>query len=96
MRMMDRSYFESRKTLYNTFLSEVDFTSSLHMIKCPVMIVAGENDLVERVEPARLMADAFNDSEFYIPANCGHAALLEKPNELITLMTGFLRKHMGR
>lgn len=66
------------------------------MIKCPTLIVVGENDILKPVRFSRKIADAISDSEFYIPANCGHDALLEKPKELITLMTGFLRKHTGK
>jgi len=68
----------------------VDFSTSLHRIHCPTMVVAGENDVIIRLEEARSMADAISGSRFVSIPNSGHLSNLENPEEFNRALIGFL------
>ncbi|KAK9682727.1 hypothetical protein RND81_10G092200 [Saponaria officinalis] len=62
----------------------------LHEIKCPVLIVTGDNDrLVPSWNSVRL-SRAIPGSQVEIISKCGHLPQEEKPDELISIVTKFL------
>ncbi|KAL9233852.1 hypothetical protein vseg_008793 [Gypsophila vaccaria] len=64
----------------------------LHEIKCPVLIITGDNDrLVPSWNSVRL-SQAIPGSEVEIISKCGHLPQEEKPDELISMVTKFLQR----
>lgn len=67
--------------------------SSLHLIKCPVLIIWGKEDIVT----PSFVGEKFNalipHSELYILDECGHAPMMEKPDQFNELLLDFLKRH---
>lgn len=86
-------YLEGQKTLYDTFIQDVDMTGELPRIQCPALILCGERDILKPPRFSQIMADAIPNSEFVTLPNCGHVAIFEKPGELESAVFGFVMKH---
>ena len=86
-------YLEGQKILYDTFVNEVTMTDRLHEIKCPALIVVGDQDFLKPIKFSQIIADNIANSEFVILPNCGHVSIFEKPNGLQTLLSGFILKN---
>lgn len=93
MNSIPSSYFQGQKYLYETFLNEATITDLLHKIKCPTLVVCGEEDILKPVKYSRIIAENIKQSEFVILPDCGHVAIFEKTDELLSLITGFVLKH---
>ncbi len=90
---MDKSYFEGQKILYQTFKEDVYMTDGLKNIKCPALVICGQDDLLKRVKFSELIAKEIPNSEFIIIPDCGHVPIFEKYNELNSMIYGFILKH---
>ena len=88
------SYFDGQIELYDTFLNDVYITDQLSRIDCPVLVVCGEDDILKPPKFSKLIADSVKNSEYVIIPNCGHVAIFEKPNELNSMLLGFISKHI--
>jgi 3-oxoadipate enol-lactonase len=69
-------------------------TDRLHEIKCPALIICGDQDFLKPIKFSQIIAGGIEKSEFVILPNCGHVSIFEKPNELQTLLSGFVLKNM--
>ena len=87
------NYLEGQKALYDTFVNEVNFTDELHKISCPALIIVGDQDFLKPIKFSQILADKIPNSEFIILPNCGHVSIFEKPNELQSMLFGFIAKH---
>jgi hypothetical protein len=87
------NYLEGQKTLYDTFVKECHFTDELHNIKCPALIIVGDQDFLKPIKFSQILADKIPNSEFIILPNCGHVSIFEKPKELQSMLFGFIEKH---
>lgn len=90
---LPQSYFEGQKILYQTFLNHTTMTDSLHKIKCPALILCGEEDLLKRPKFSKIIADNIPNSELFMIPDCGHVAIFEKPEELKSVLAGFVVKN---
>lgn len=91
---MDRSYFEGQKQLYAAFLRDLHLTDALSNIQCPALVICGQEDTLKPVHFSKLIADCIAGSEFVVVPGSGHVAIFEKPNELNSIIGGFLLKHL--
>lgn len=87
------SYFDGQITLYETFINDVYMTNRLKEIKAPTLIVCGDQDRLKPLKFSKIIHQKILNSEMVILENCGHVAIFEKPNELQTLMIGFINKN---
>lgn len=85
-------FFDGQVALYETFAA-INMTGDLSRIKCPTLVVCGQDDILKPVKFSKIIADRIADSEFVIVPGCGHACLLEKPAVLNSLLLGFVVKH---
>ncbi len=85
-------YFRGQINLYNCFLG-LDITDRLHMIRCPVLIICGEKDILKPVKFSEIIHREIPQSEFVIIPDCGHVTIFEKPDELNSLLLGFTVKN---
>ena len=72
------SYDEAGKAIYATNLVKY-----LQKIKCPVLLIHGENDDVVPVEQAVLAQDTIPNNQLVLIKNCGHFPMYEKPAEYL-------------
>jgi 3-oxoadipate enol-lactonase len=68
----------------------MDFSSMLHRIECPTMVITGENDVIIRMEDSRAVADAISGARFVTVPNSGHLSNLENPDAFNTALLSFL------
>ena len=86
-------YLEGQKNLYDTFVNDVFITDQLRRIKCPALVVCGEDDILKPPKFSKIIADNIPDSEYIIIPECGHVTIFEKPKELESAVLGFILKH---
>ena len=67
-----------------------DTENELHKIKCPTLIVGGEEDYLTPLKEQRILKDRITNSELIILSGCGHASMYEKPSLFSTLVLGFV------
>ncbi|MBI5352795.1 MAG: alpha/beta hydrolase [Chloroflexi bacterium] len=70
-----------------------NITAELSNIKTPTCIVSAELDLLKPRRYGELLHKTIADSEFHLVPNAGHVVVLEKANEVNTIILGFLAKH---
>lgn len=86
------SYFQGQIELYRTFLEDVYMTNELFKIKCPTVVICGENDILKPVKFSRIIADHIPGAEFITIPDCGHVTIFEKPETLNSILLGFILK----
>jgi 3-oxoadipate enol-lactonase len=69
----------------------MDFSSSLHRVTCPAMVISGENDAIIRVEESRSVAAAIPGGRFVTIPNSGHLSSLENPEAFNAALLEFLQ-----
>lgn len=72
---------------------DLDITARLPEISLPTLVVVGEKDLIKGRKYSEIIVEKIAGSEFVIVPGSGHALCLEKPNELNTLLIGFIYKN---
>jgi len=73
--------------------SKLDITADLHRIAAPVLVVAGELDLLKPRRYSEIIAREIPGAEFAVIPQAGHAALWERAGVFNSLILGFLAKH---
>ena len=68
----------------------MDFSSMLHRMECPTMVITGENDVIIRMEDSRAVADAISGAPFVTIPNSGHLSNLENPEAFNAALLRFL------
>ncbi|MFD1631526.1 alpha/beta fold hydrolase [Pseudopedobacter beijingensis] len=69
-----------------------NMAKDLHKIKIPVSLVWGKNDKVTPPEVAEEFNELLPNSELTWIDHCGHAPMMEKPEEFIVILNKFLEK----
>jgi pimeloyl-ACP methyl ester carboxylesterase len=73
-------------------MGSYDIRDELKDIVCPSLIVVGEKD--ERyIDRAKFMSDNISNSELSIVSDAGHIPFVDKPNEFVHLVSGFIKRH---
>ncbi|MFP4286061.1 MAG: alpha/beta fold hydrolase [Candidatus Izemoplasmataceae bacterium] len=94
MKQLDPSYFDGQIALYDTFLDDLNLTESLEFIQTNVLVIGSEFDYLKPLKFSQLIHQKIKHSEYVIIPNCGHVAIFEKPNELATVIMGFIHKNL--
>lgn len=95
-RFMPESKFKDIGLKKNDFLTltnsmaDMDFTSGLDKVKCPVLVLCGEKDNVNRKAAARL-AEMLPNAKFGTIEKSGHEVNVDNPQGLAKAFTEFLR-----
>lgn len=92
MNQIPESYFYGQIALYDTFINDCYMTEELKNITCPTMIICGEKDYLKPMRFSEIINRNIKDSEYVIIPDCGHVTIFEKPNELNSILLGFLTK----
>jgi len=65
-------------------------SARLDLIRCPTLVVNGDEDLVTPLSGARHLAERLADARVDVLARCGHWPMLERPAECQRLLRDFL------
>jgi pimeloyl-ACP methyl ester carboxylesterase len=68
----------------------MDFTTLLHRVACPAMVVAGVNDAIIRAEESREAAAAIHGARFVTIQDSGHLSNIENPAAFNAALISFL------
>ena len=68
----------------------MDFSSMLHRVECPTMVITGENDVIIRMEDSHAVADAISGARFVTIPNSGHLSNLENSEAFNAALLSFL------
>ncbi|HAA85098.1 MAG TPA: alpha/beta hydrolase [Kosmotogaceae bacterium] len=93
--LLTEEWFEG---FYRLASSNIDFNvvERLNEIKVPTLLLAADRDIVTPVEEMELLHEEIPNSEFLIIHDAGHAAFLEKQEEFLTAVTGFVIKKTSK
>lgn len=69
-------------------MAELDFTDSLHNVSCPVLIVCGEKDHVNK-KASKELTRYLSKSFFYELLKTGHEVNIEAPEEIAIVLQKF-------
>ena len=68
----------------------MDFSTMLHRVACPAMVITGENDVIIRSEDSRAAAEGISGARFVTIPNSGHLSNLENPERFNAELISFL------
>lgn len=85
-------FFVGLGRLIDAFL-RLDLTDRLGDIRCPTLVLCGEEDLLKPPAASRKIADAIPDAELLLVGGAGHAVVIEQAGAVNTAVLGFLEKH---
>lgn len=69
-----------------------NMSKDLHKIKMPVALIWGKNDRITPPEVAKEFNHLLPDSELYWIDECGHAPMMEQPEDFNNILQQFLEK----
>lgn len=69
---------------------EFDIRGKLKEIKIPVLLIAGELDILAPPYHSKIILENTKNSKLFILPNCGHLPFIEKPYEFSSHVIGFL------
>ncbi|WP_312649773.1 alpha/beta hydrolase [Proteiniclasticum sp.] len=90
-----QEYLDGQIILYDTFINDVNMTDILEDIRVKTLVICGEEDILKRPKQSLLIHHKIRNSEYVILPECGHVSIFEKPEELKTLLLGFILKNRG-
>jgi 3-oxoadipate enol-lactonase len=73
-------------------LSFFNVKKRLGEIRCPVLVITGDEDRIMPPQNSRLIAEGIPGAELYIVKGAGHAFYDEKPDEVNRVLTTFFHK----
>ncbi len=65
----------------------------LPAIRCPVLVLCGDADVVTTVEASREIAQCVPNADFELIERCGHMVTMERPREVNAALVGWLRRY---
>jgi 3-oxoadipate enol-lactonase len=77
-------------------LPKINVTERLHDVRCPALVIVGEEDAGTPVEMARDIHAALPIAELAVLCRASHLSNLEQPGEFNRALGGFLDKLSGR
>jgi len=72
-------------------LRTVDLTPNLNKIKCPILVLAGLEDILLPAEHSKKIADLIPNAKYEVFDDCGHMLNREKPKEFVDHILRFFR-----
>jgi len=92
LRSCPPDFFPAFARLVDTF-RQLDITKQLERIRCPTLVMVGEQDALKPPKYSRLIADRISGSELVTIPEAGHAVILEKPSEVNATLLEFLGRN---
>lgn len=81
--------FHASAAMFNPYLQNFNLYEKMRSIKCPLLIIHGDNDVIPNnsIEKMKLMVP---NAELHIIKDCGHFVHVEKEKEYFGLIRNFL------
>jgi pimeloyl-ACP methyl ester carboxylesterase len=70
-------------------MEELRFPFRLEEVRCPVLLVWGEQDRMVPSRGSRLVLDALPDTTYELIERCGHCPQIEEPDRFAALLLAF-------
>lgn len=67
----------------------------LHAIQAPTLLVWGQDDVITPPDVARQFEELIPDSELHFIEKCGHAPMLERPEQFNRIISRFLQERVS-
>ncbi|AMP07596.1 alpha/beta fold hydrolase [Collimonas pratensis] len=67
-----------------------DGYAELHKIQCPTLIVASNNDQLSSIAESQQMLEQIATAHMVLIENCGHMTPLEKPQQLLQILSDWI------
>ncbi len=77
---------------FGGFLRHFNFIPKLKKIKCPTLVLAGQDDWICRPSQSKIIAQHIPDAQLKIFRNCGHALAVDAHVKYIKAVKEFLKK----
>lgn len=74
---------------------EETVTDRLAQLDMPTLLVWGKNDVITPPDVAREFQERLPDAELYFIDRCGHAPMIEHPEQFNQTMLNFLKERLG-
>ncbi|MFO7881771.1 MAG: alpha/beta hydrolase [Kosmotogaceae bacterium] len=91
-KLLTERWFEGFKRLASSN-PDFDVINEVHKINAPTLLLASDKDIITPLEEVDELHKRIPENEYIIIKNAGHASVLEKPEEFITAVTGFVLKY---
>lgn len=91
--MLTREWFDAFVRLSRSAGSSSISPEELRNIRIPTLVVGADQDTVVSHEAMNVVRENIPDCEYLLIPDSGHASFLEKPNEFLTVLTGFVLRH---
>lgn len=72
-------------------LRDRDISKKLSEIKCPSLVVWGDDDPVITLRYAKIFVSSIKNCDFALMKGCGHVPFVEKPREFSEIVSKFLK-----
>lgn len=70
----------------------IDLREDLPQVRCPVLVVSAGQDRIFPPEEGRILASSVRNGRFEVVPGAGHNLVVEKPQQVVDLLTGFFAK----
>jgi proline iminopeptidase len=96
-----KSGFNKSKTMWSHealnegfggFLRHFDFVPQLKKIKCPTLVLAGQDDWICRPSQSKIIAQHIPHAQLKIFRHCGHMIAMDAHERYIKTVKGFLKR----
>lgn len=84
--------FEALNKGFGGFLRHFDFVPDLHKIRCPTLILAGDQDWICRPDQSREIAKHIPKAKLKIFKNCGHAIAVDAGKKYLDAVRQFIKR----
>lgn len=78
---------------FGDFLRTFDFIPKLKKIKCPTLILAGDQDWISRPSQSKIIAKHIRHAEFHLFKHCGHSMAIDAHEKYIKTIRRFLKRN---
>lgn len=91
--LLTKEWFEGFIRLSQSIQQYNVTPDELQKIKVPTLLIGADKDIITPIEFQNILRDNIADSEFIVIKDAGHGAFLEKMNEFMTIIIGFVTKY---
>lgn len=80
------------RTLRGLVMNVPDLSGELSRVRVPTLVIGGEDDRSYPPATTRRLAAAIRDAECHVLPRCGHAAAIERPDDVTRLVARFIAR----
>ena len=91
--MLTKEWFDAFIRLSHSVQGYHVPANALKKIKTPTLLIGAEDDMITPAKLMETMHENIKNAEFVVIPDAGHGAFLERANEYLTLVSGFLAKN---